>query len=271
MLSSGASLGINTPQQYITQRQNEKILSQKAGELGRFGQNPGKVNSYPDESYASAVRGLICEKGHETNPQRILIFQFNPETITDVKSNNFNVKPYSGFTFNDNIWASGGERIISFKLNFEATAAFNTPFYGKGSSYGNAQVDTLETAFPRGTLDLVELLQSYQYPTQQDPNAPRFANGGFIPAPKFMPPPTVIFAYGGNYYLEGTIGEVTIVHTLVNKKLIPIRSEADVTFKVSEQQQIKVKNILASNNFSGDGTQVLGSPNVNTTNGSETA
>lgn len=264
MLTSGANLGISSPLEIATRQQNERLLAEKQASLGRYGHNPARVNGYSENTYPTAARGVICEKGCEDKPSRILIFQFNPETITDVKSNNYNTKAYSGFTFNDNVWASGGERIISFKLQFIASAAFNTPFFGKEVSYGNDQVSTLDKMFPRGTLDYVELLQSFQYPTQQDPDAPRFANGGFVPSPRFMPPPVVVFAYG-NYYLEGVIGDVNVTHLTTNNRNIPIQSDVDITFKVSEQQQIKVKNITGS--FSSSGSQVLGSPNANTSNG----
>ena len=261
MLVSGINLGINGPIEYITRDQNERIRAEAAS---RYGLNNTKITERVQESYGTRIGGIICERGQEQNPARILLFQFNPPVINDKKSNNYNVKSHSGFTFNDNIWANGGPRDISFRLFFDATAAVNTPIFGRNVAYGDPQVDTLASVYPRGTLDYTELLQSFQYPQLEDPNAPRFSNGGHIPTPKFLPPPMLIFAYG-NYYLQGVVSEVDITHTLQNKDLIPVRSEANIVFTVAEQTLVKYRAIAANaapspvNDNQGD---LNGAPNV---------
>lgn len=248
-LATGMSLGLRTPLEFgIRLLANKNANDKDLAANSRFANNGTKQVLFESTNY-SANRGIMCEKGFEDVPERVLLFQFNPDTINDIKGNNYNTKSFTGFTGNDFVWISGGERTITFELNFEATAGANTPMFNKGrntsSQYGMNTVESLDEYFPNGTMDDVEILQAFLYPKKEDESAPRFSNGGYIPAPKFTPPPVVVFVYG-RYYLEGVVTDVDIRHTLFDKNLIPRRTSANVTFKVIEAQTVVVKNVLNS-------------------------
>lgn len=237
-IATAVNLGITSPQQLASIPQNQAIAAQKQGELERLGGADSAVGlkNYNNVGYSSN-RGILCEKDFYDEPARVLLFQFNPETIQDNKGNNYTTKSYTGFTYNDYPWISGGERVITFELNFIATAGANTPHFGKGrdtsSVYGASTVDTLEKFFPHGTLDDIDILRGFLYPKLTDPEVVRFTKSGHIPTPKFTSPPIVIFSYGA-MYLEGYVTDCNIEHTTVNEKLIPVISKANVTFKVIE-------------------------------------
>lgn len=86
-----------------------------------FGEDP---NRYP-RPYTS-TRGILINKelvdGVKTpDLKRGYQFQFNPRTITDVKSTLYETRQYAGLPYNDYIWGGGGERIISFQLFLDNT------------------------------------------------------------------------------------------------------------------------------------------------------
>lgn len=86
-----------------------------------FGEDP---NRYP-RPYTS-TRGILINKelvdGVKTpNLKWGYQFQFNPQTITDVKSTLYETRQYAGLPYNDYIWGGGGERIISFQLFLDNT------------------------------------------------------------------------------------------------------------------------------------------------------
>ena len=264
-LITGINIGIQTPLEFITSIEAQRIAAQRdASARQQFGNSSEKI-SYNDTGY-STTRGILCEKGFEEQSDRIVLFQFNPEIVNDVKHNNYETRHHTGMVGNDFIWGSGGERMISFKLHFEASAGVNTSQFGKvrqtNQIGGQPTLTTRSKFFPRGTLDDVETVQAFQYPRQLDPKTPRFSNGGFIPSPKFMPPPIVIFAMGG-YYLEGIIAEAPVEHQLFDRDLVPVRSEINVTFKVLEAMIIPVKNIVGlPAKFATNGAVINGSNQV---------
>ena len=59
------------------------------------------------------MKKSLWEKGY--------FFQFNPQTISDNKSTEYEVRPYAGLPYNDYNWSNGGERIISFQLFLDDT------------------------------------------------------------------------------------------------------------------------------------------------------
>lgn len=86
-----------------------------------FGEDP---NRYP-RPYTS-TRGILINKelvdGVKTpDLKQGYQFQFNPQTITDVKSTLYETRQYAGLPYNDYIWGGGGERIISFQLFLDNT------------------------------------------------------------------------------------------------------------------------------------------------------
>lgn len=203
------------------------------------------VNGTPEVKYAgargyNALRGLLAQ---EDDLDKTLIFQFNPETITDQKVTTYADRNYTGLPFNAYIWTNGAERTITFQLFMDATAGSNTKTFRKDVQWGNAGNESLAFTSPRGTLDNVELLNSFLYPRLKvnvsSPSlpVPKFTSGGVVPEHQFIPPPTAIFCYG-EYYLRGLVRDVSVTHELFNKDLVPVRSTCDVTFAVLEQTAV---------------------------------
>lgn len=86
-----------------------------------FGEDP---NRYP-RPYTS-TRGVLINKEYVDGVKTPDLkqgyqFQFNPQTITDVKSTLYETRQYAGLPYNDYIWGGGGERIISFQLFLDNT------------------------------------------------------------------------------------------------------------------------------------------------------
>lgn len=86
-----------------------------------FGEDP---NRYP-RPYTS-TRGILINKElvdgvKIPDLKQGYQFQFNPQTITDVKSTLYETRQYAGLPYNDYIWGGGGERIISFQLFLDNT------------------------------------------------------------------------------------------------------------------------------------------------------
>ena len=71
-------------------------------------------------------------------------FQFNPETINDVKATLYETRPYPGLPYQDYIWSGGGERIISFKLFLDNTPQSHTPTF-RPSAVGSHIAQSLDT------------------------------------------------------------------------------------------------------------------------------
>jgi hypothetical protein len=260
-LATGPVLGVPSPFQLAATIVNLKIAQSKADALNdKGGLGVPTYSKIPDYGYSSN-RGIICEKKFVDVPERILLFQFNPEIITDDKSNNYETKSHTGFTSVDTPWINGGERVLSFELNFEASAGANTPLFNKGRDtsrmYGKPTVQTLDDFFPNGTMDDIDILRGFMYPEVEDPTAVRFTKGGHIPTPKFKSPPTLIFCYG-SIYLEGTLTDCKIEHSMWNSKLTPIRSKATIAFRVNESYVAEVQPILANKAKFSSGPSIAG-------------
>lgn len=86
-----------------------------------FGEDPSR---YP-RPYAS-TRGILINKEFVDGSKMMDLnqgyqFQFNPQTITDVKNTLYETRQYTGLPYNDYIWGGGGERTISFQLFLDNT------------------------------------------------------------------------------------------------------------------------------------------------------
>ena len=86
-----------------------------------FGEDP---NRYP-RPYTS-TRGVLINKEYVEGVKTPDLkqgyqFQFNPQTISDVKNTLYETRQYAGMPYNDYIWSGGGERIISFQLFLDNT------------------------------------------------------------------------------------------------------------------------------------------------------
>lgn len=72
----------------------------------------------------TSTRGILINKRYLQGVpdfNKGYYFQFNPQTIEDVKQTIWETRSYAGLAYNDYIWANGGERIISFQLFLDGT------------------------------------------------------------------------------------------------------------------------------------------------------
>ena len=71
------------------------------------------------------TRGVIINKdflkGSTTDLTKGYQFQFNPETISDVKEAIYEGRTYIGLPYQDYIWGGGGQRTITFQLFLDDT------------------------------------------------------------------------------------------------------------------------------------------------------
>jgi hypothetical protein len=56
-------------------------------------------------------------------------FQFNPTQLSDIKTSNWETRPYAGLSFNDYVWSGGGERIVSFSLQLDDTPGSHVDYF----------------------------------------------------------------------------------------------------------------------------------------------
>lgn len=197
---------------------------------------------YKNRKAYNPLRGVLADEDDLT---KMYVFQFNPETVRDNKMNSYSESSYTGLPYSNNLWANGGLRTVDFTLFMDATAGSNTRAFYKDVQYGNEGHDSLARIKPRGTLDDVELLQSFQYPRNKanasSPSlpVPQFSSGGMVNENQFVPPPTVIFCYGG-FYLRCQVMDLYIEHALFNKDLYPVRSKVDVMLNIIESSQVRI-------------------------------
>lgn len=116
-----------------------------------FGEDP---NRYP-RAYTS-VRGILINKEFLKSKTPDLLqgyyFQFNPQTIDDVKNTLYEVRQYAGLPYNDYIWSGGGERIITFSLFLDNTPQSKQKSF-RPTSYGSKEANTIKTVGTGYTYD----------------------------------------------------------------------------------------------------------------------
>lgn len=92
-----------------------------------FRRKPSRAyGTVDDRRYMATTRGiLINERYLEGTPQldKGYQFQFNPQTIDDIKETLWEARGYTGLAYNDYVWAGGGERTITFQLFLDNTPA----------------------------------------------------------------------------------------------------------------------------------------------------
>ena len=98
----------------------------------------GEDNRY-SRPYTTTRGILISKEFIENKPidlDKGYRFQFNPQTISDIKNTLYEVRNYAGLPYNDYIWSGGGERIISFQLFLDNTPQSKTQQF-RPTSYGS--------------------------------------------------------------------------------------------------------------------------------------
>lgn len=196
------------------------------------------------------VRGILIEKRYvmsaQTDFNKGYYFQFNPETVKDAHSANYEQRGYSGLPFVDYVWAGGSERNLSFQLFLDNTPQSKTVNFRPdtealtiekdvvGVKYANGSAYSSTRVHERGILPEIEKLQSFTYPaTVKGEDIPLFASGGVISQNQFRPPAVTIFSYGPMYY-EGVVKNVDVEYTLFDADLTPLRATVNVEFAAFE-------------------------------------
>lgn len=191
------------------------------------------------------LKNSLWEKGY--------FFQFNPQTITDSKNTEYEVRSYAGLPYNDYNWSNGGERIINFQLFLDDTPQSHTSEFRPDILADQIDKSAKSTdsfqwitsgaysrtrIHERGVLDKVELLQSFLYPEPiGDEATPKFAQGGVVSMNQFRPPATIVFALGP-IYLEGVLKSAPVNYTLFDVDLTPLRATVDIELGIFEYQSI---------------------------------
>ena len=222
----------------------------------------------------NATRGILVDRdaisSKAIDTSRAYYFQFNPQTIDDVKETLYTPREYAGLPYNDYIWTGGGERNISFQLFLDNTPQSKTPYF-RPTEYGSVeartiaetkttgpnfsmyddvshQPETLEYAggaaysrtrvHERGILPEVDIIRSFMMPSVPiGEELPRFSEGGVVNLAQFRPPPIVVLAIGP-LYLEGVVKSAPVTYTLFDEDLTPIRGTIDIEFGVFEYEDI---------------------------------
>jgi hypothetical protein len=188
-----------------------------------------------DLSYNN-VRGLFAIKDDISQHLR---FQFNPEEITDTKDVSYEDKTKTGFDNADYLWVNGGSRTITFTLQLDASIGSLTRTAGKSGNSVPTAGDLFTHNPERGVYNQVEFLQSLQRPFERGQRSPRFFRGGAVPSQQFVTPPEVVFVYG-SMYLEGIISSLDFTYSEFNRKLVPLKADANITFRVQEGRNVNI-------------------------------
>lgn len=105
-------------------------------------------NRYPREYVTT--RGLLISKTHlnEKIPDLTKghIFQFNPATVDDVKNTIYEVRGYTGLSYNDYVWSGGGERVVSFQLFLDNTPQSKQRHF-RPEMYGSKRALEIENSY----------------------------------------------------------------------------------------------------------------------------
>jgi hypothetical protein len=216
-------------------------------QLTRLGSDPEpavqETNNYPNLDRTRGVRGYFIDY---TNSSSFLEFQFNPNDISDTKTNEYFERKRTGKSPVDEYWVSGGQRLITFTLSFNASPGAFVDYLAMNSGTPYPQLSavdfrgSIQSSLPseqpefRGTLPFIEKLQSFIYPSiNLTPLQPRFINQVPVGQDKFISPPKVIFSYGDSYYVAGHL-KISIKHKAFWRNLVPTHSEVEVQLTVDE-------------------------------------
>lgn len=163
----------------------------------------------------TAMRGFLANVTQL--PPLILLFQFNPESMSDNK-----VVTYADRQAElcgnapGKVYTGGGHRTITFDLKLH------------GMEQGTNRLIPIGLA--NGISNELAILRSFLYPAS-DAWA---ALGGNEDGVRLTPPPTCIFGFGTKI-LECVVTEITITETQFNSYLAPVRADVHVTLVVIEE------------------------------------
>lgn len=212
-------------------------------------ENPG----IGEERKYSSIRGMFVPKqlgSDDFDDKRKLLFQFNPDEIRTEKDAAWNVRSNPGMDFNDYLWSNGGEKLLTFKLWFDATAGSHSSFFRRSELDDASLATQINNIRPRGVLDDTELLESFLHPAIPDKvnknifPVPKFSIGGVVAEKQFYPPTVLIFVYGNGFYYEGILKSADITYTVFRKDLIPSRAEVNCVFAAFEHTEVKIAQKL---------------------------
>lgn len=225
--------------------------------LGRLPTNYQDYNTVSVKGTRGAIVPTHLFFSSRLSLDDFLFFQYNPSQYLDKKETKLDESQYLGYGASREVWVSGGRRVLSFDLFFDATRAsmderdlFITPLPSEDDSRPkntqdliNQSISTdphsrIEVSKEGGSLVAVNKLQSYQYPVIEKNDLasvgrPRFLNGVFEPARRFESVPVLLLILGKQVY-QGRVASVEANHVLMNKDFIPIRSTCKISFIVDE-------------------------------------
>ena len=96
-----------------------------------FNTNTGSANGHYFFR-TSKNRGYLIRKRdtlNTVNLEKGYVFQFNPQQLMDTKSSTWSTRNYPGLSYNDYVWAGGGERIVTFELMLDDTPGSHTTYF----------------------------------------------------------------------------------------------------------------------------------------------
>lgn len=164
-----------------------------------------------DRAYVK-TRGIIINKEFlRSNPidlNKGYQFQFNPQTIEDVKTTLYEHRGYAGLPYVDHIWGGGGERLITFELFLDNTPASHTPAF-RPQEYGSELANDLESANTKG-----------------------YGNGDRLQA-----------SGPNNYFGKGFVGEAVSIYNTVKsqiKGLSPAKKPSQFTWSDDSKRTTRV-------------------------------
>lgn len=95
------------------------------------------------------TRGVIIGKeflqGSTFDLSKGYQFQFNPQTISDVKETMYEDRSYVGLAYKDYIWGGGGDRTVSFQLFLDDTPQSHTVSF-RPSATGGVEASSIKLA-----------------------------------------------------------------------------------------------------------------------------
>jgi hypothetical protein len=187
----------------------------------------------------SSMRGFLANITQL--PPLILLFQFNPESVSDNKAVSYadrNAELCGNAP--GKVYTGGGHRTISFDIKLH------------GMEQGTNRL--IPIGLDNGISNELAILRSFLYPAT---DAFAILGGGGDAGQRLTPPPTAIFGFGMKV-LECVITDITITETQFNSFLAPVRADAKITMAVIEEDDNTLyaidklhRNVLATLGLQG--------------------